>query len=100
LPLQVIRPSLPRLNIIIGTSGAITCTINLVIALGSYLTYGALVSKDVLEAYPGSNLITVIRVFMSLLVTFTYPRKLSAIPCYARFVCYLLREITRDEPEQ
>jgi len=69
------------MNIVIGTSmGSATIIYEIVGVLG-YLTFGATVGANIMEAYPPSTFISICRLFIVILVLFSYPLQLH--PCRA-----------------
>ena len=74
---EMARPSKARVSQAIAGASSITLITYLVIAEAGYWTYGAMMKNDILQTFPSSNMITALRAFMSLLVTFTYPLQVS-----------------------
>lgn len=70
---EMMKPTKPRVLTAIAGASGISLATYLLIAEAGYLTYGSAINNDILQTFPSSNLITVLRAFMSLLVTFTYP---------------------------
>jgi len=67
------RPTPARINTVIFCAiGLAFCVYNIVAACG-YKTYGSEVEPDILVNYPNNYLTSVARLFVSLLVCFTYP---------------------------
>jgi len=69
------------MNIVIGTSMGSATVIYEIIGILGYLTFGATVGANIMEAYPPSTFISICRVFIVILVLFSYPLQLH--PCRA-----------------
>jgi len=66
--------SIERVNMVIASSGGLACSVYLLIGLMGYYVYGDNVDDNLLRNYPAtSTMVTVIRVLISLLVSFTFP---------------------------
>ncbi len=65
--------SIPRPDAVIGISLSIAAVVYSIFALFGYLTYGDLVGSNILTSYPDDNLTNLSRIFITLLVTFSYP---------------------------
>jgi amino acid permease len=65
--------SIPRPDAVIGISLSIAAVVYSIVALFGYLTYGDLVGSNILTSYPDDNLTNLSRIFITLLVTFSYP---------------------------
>ena len=70
---------LKRGDAVITYSLGIAGIIYSIVALFGYLTYGNLVGSNILTSYPDDTLTNISRIFISLLVTFSYP--LQSHPC-------------------
>mmetsp|Transcript_19958 Transcript_19958/g.29877 ORF Transcript_19958/g.29877 Transcript_19958/m.29877 type:complete len:446 (+) Transcript_19958:37-1374(+) len=68
-----------RINTVIGSSISCGLSVYILIAVCGYLTFGDKVEADVLNGYPNHPLITITRVLISFLVTFSFP--LQCFPC-------------------
>jgi hypothetical protein len=73
--------SVARCNTVIRTSIGCSGLIYIVVAVAGYYTYGTEVASDILVSYPQTNLLSAARVFISVLVAFSYP--LQCLPSRA-----------------
>jgi amino acid permease len=88
------RVSIARCNQVIGYAICTALAVYLVIANSGYATYGSEVQSNILQSYPKVPIVSVARVFVSLLVCFTYP--LQCNPA-RRCVLTLLAALFKDE---
>jgi len=70
---EIKTPVIGAVNKVIGASIGLALVTYLVVAIAGYSTYGSLVKSDVLLNYPRNATTTVARVFVALLVAFSYP---------------------------
>ncbi|RYG63146.1 hypothetical protein EON64_16515 [archaeon] len=92
--------SIARCNRVILYAIGTALTVYLVIANCGYYTYGDQVESNILQSYPKLPVVSLARIFVSLLVCFTYP--LQCNPA-RRCVMTLLADVLRDkdkEPEE
>jgi len=74
---ELVDNTQPRVNKVIITSIGSAFLLNLAISLFGYMTFGSMVDSDILKSYPQNALVTVLRFFIALLVTFSYPLQLD-----------------------
>jgi amino acid permease len=65
----------------VGTSIGCSGLIYIVVAVAGYYTYGTEVASDILVSYPQTKILSAARIFISLLVAFSYP--LQCLPSRA-----------------
>ena len=65
----------------VGTSIGCSGIIYIVVAVAGYYTYGTEVASDILVSYPQTKILSAARIFISLLVAFSYP--LQCLPSRA-----------------
>lgn len=85
--------SKPRCNTVIMAAIGTAFSIYMIIATSGYNTYGDAVESNILQSYPKTPIVALARVFVSLLVCFTYP--LQCNPA-RRCVMTLLSSIYKD----
>jgi amino acid permease len=67
------NPTQPRVNLVIVSAIGVAFVIYMIVAGCGYATYGSSVDPDILVNYPNNYLTSVARLFVSLLVAFSYP---------------------------
>lgn len=76
---EIVRPTVARIDAVIGGSLTVAVILYLTLCWGSYATYGDGVSADLLDMYPDTGFLTAARVAITMLVISCYP--LQAHPC-------------------
>jgi len=69
--------TMKRVDKVIALSISTALSIYMIVSWCGYFTYGDEVKGDILKNYPANRLISVMRVFISLLVVFSYPLQLD-----------------------
>jgi amino acid permease len=85
-----------RVNKVIVTSISSAFLLNLAISLFGYYTFGAAVDSDILKSYPQNALVTILRFFIALLVTFSYPLQLDPSRRCCMTLINQVREYSRN----
>ena len=67
------NPTQERVNSVLLPAIFFALCLYFIVAIGGYSTYGDEVKSDILENYPNTSATTVARIFISILVCFTYP---------------------------
>ena len=67
------QPTPHRVSGVIASSVLFALAIYLLISFSGYITFGPVVSSDILATYPASALVAVARLAISVVVTFSYP---------------------------
>ena len=88
--------SQPRVNKVIVSSIVSAFFLNLAISLFGYYTFGDTVDSDILKSYPQNALVTILRFFIALLVTFSYPLQLDPSRRCCMTLINQLREWNRN----
>ena len=70
---EIKTPVITAINKVIACSIGLAVVVYLIVAVCGYETYGSLVQSDVLLNYPRNATTTLARVFVGLLVAFSYP---------------------------
>lgn len=78
------NPTVRRVDSVIASSIGMAFVLYMLVANCGYATYGDEVASDILESYPENTLVTVVRIFVSFLVIFSYP-----LQCHPARMCVM-----------
>lgn len=95
---ELSRPVIARVNIVIAMSIGAAFFIYIIVACTGYYTFGSKVESDILISYPESATFSVARLFVSLLVAFSYP--LQAHPARKCVLTLLGKLLDGDSNEE
>jgi amino acid permease len=95
------NPTIERINLVFVASICTAIVIYIIMASAGYLAYGNTVKPNILVSYPNTNLISIARISISLVVAFHYP--LQAHParkCMMTLMHHVLDGENAPEPTE
>jgi amino acid permease len=94
---EIRKATVQNLDRVFASSLAAASVIYFLVAVCGYLTYGEMVRSNILLNYPAKGAMTIARLMVSFVVTFSYP--LQANP-HRRSVMTILRSLLDEEGEE
>ena len=96
---ELIRPTVGRINTVIFSAIGVAFVLYLAVGCFGYDTYGDMVESNILVNYPETGLVSTARLFVSLLVAFSYPLQVHpARKCILTLLSTFLDEGKSVEP--